>query len=163
MISPSQIEYLRLILPNNPGVSNESETLTSIHIEFNYAVDRTSFGQRMLAPLSDLEEVFIECLNVGWDGYDARPLSIAAFTDARNFIRLLPTNISAPEIVPEPAGGIGLEWISPNSGRFIISFDGSGTYAYAGIYNSGARVRGIELMSDSFPKELNNFIARLFK
>ena len=78
MISPSQIEYLRLILPTNPGVSTESETLTSIHIEFNYAVDRTSFGQRMLAPLSDLEEVFIECLNVGWDGYDARPLSIAA-------------------------------------------------------------------------------------
>jgi len=163
MSNPSQIEYLRLILPTNPGVSPESETLTSIHDEFNYAVSRTSFGQRMLPPFCDLEEVFIECLDDGWDGYDARPLSIAAYTDALNFLRLIPTSFCAPDIVPEPSGGIGLEWISSDAGRFIISFDGSGTYAYAGIYNTGARARGIEPMSDSFPKEIKNFIARLFK
>lgn len=163
MIGNLQAEYFPFLPNYNSGVSAESKTLASIHDEFNWAVSKTSFGQRVLPIFSELEEVFIECLYDGWDGYDARPLSIAAYTDALSFLRLLPTNFYAPDIVPEPSGGIGLEWISPNSGRFIISFDGSGTYAYAGIYNSGARVRGIEPMSDSFPKEIKTFIARLFR
>ena len=157
-----QADYFVLIPFYNPGVSAESETLASIHDEFNYEVSITSFGQKMLSPLTDLEEVFIECLDEGWDGYDARPVSIAAYTDALNFLRILPMNYYTPDIVPEPSGGIGLEWISDDNERFVISFDGSGTYAYAGIFLGGSRVRGIESLGHTLPKMLRDFITRLF-
>lgn len=152
-------EYFRILPHYNTGVSAESKVLASIHAEFNQAVSKTIFGQR----LTELNEVFLECLDEGWDGYNARPLSIASYTDALNFLRLIPTNIYAPDIVPEPSGGIGLEWISSDTGRFVLSFDGSGTYAYAGIFKSGARVRGIEPMSNLFPRELKDFITRLYR
>lgn len=152
-------EYFRILPHYNTGVSVESKMLASIHDDFNQAVSKTIFGQR----LTELNEVFLECLDEGWDGYSARPLSIASYTDALNFLRLIPTNIYAPDIVPEPSGGIGLEWISSEAGRFVLSFDGSGTYAYAGIFKTGARVRGIEPMSNLFPKELKDFITRLYR
>lgn len=163
MIGFLPAEYIEILPHYNSGVSAESKALALIHAEFNQAISKTIFGQLLIPLLTDLEEVFLECLDEGWDGYNARPLSIASYTDALNFLRLIPTNIYAPDIVPEPSGGIGLEWISSDTGRFVLSFDGSGTYAYAGIFKSGARVRGIEPMSNSFPKELKDFITRLYR
>ncbi len=152
-------EYFRILPHYNTGVSAESKMLASIHDDFNQTVSKTISCQR----LTELNEVFLECLDEGWDGYNARPLSIASYTDALNFLRLIPTNIYAPDIVPEPSGGNGLEWVSFDTGRFVFRFCGRGTFAYAGIFKSGARVRGIEPMSNSFPKELKDFIARLYR
>ena len=162
MTTALQAEINPVILRHDRSVGAESETISSIYDEYLRAVNRTASWQTIIPLIVELEETFNECLYKGWDGYGARPLSIGAYTDALSFLQTLPPHSPTPSVVPEPSGGIGLEWISNEHERFVISFDGSGTYAYAGIFVNGARVRGIESLSDTFPKTLRDFILRLF-
>lgn len=162
MITPHPPEINPLILFYNPGVSDESITLGSIYDEFIQGIGKTTSGQRIIPMVNDLVEVFNECLEEGWDGYDAQPISIGAYSDALTFLQLLPTSSPPPDVVPEPDSSIGLEWSNQESSRFLVSFDGSGTFAYAGIFSGGNNTHGIESIKDSFPRAIQDFINRLY-
>lgn len=145
----------------NPGVSPESDHLMRSYNEVNLDISRTNSGQRLIPLVAGLDEVFVECLEEGWDGYDARPVSIGAYTDIKSFLQLLPPQYSNPDIVPEPDGGMGLEWANNDTGRFVVSFDGSGTFAYAGIFTDSSTTHGIEVIKDSLPRVIQDFINRI--
>ncbi len=113
---------------------------------------RTATGQSAIPLANELQEVLLESIQPGWDGYDAVPLSIGAYQDTLKFLRLLPTKVTQPDIVPEPDGCIGLEWYHSNGNTFIVSFNGSEILAYAGISKSQNKMHGIQVFNDSIPE-----------
>ncbi len=85
----------------------ETEKEVSLH-----ATQPISSGgwKRLLA--DEAFEIYIECSEPGWDGYDAAPLSKDSFFHASSFIDLIPVWAPRPDLVPSPDGWISFEWRS---------------------------------------------------
>ena len=92
------------------GVSEEATRLFEVLEDFKKHLFQSINGQSLHSTLNDLEITVSECSNRNWDGYGAEPISNEAAADAIVFLRLLPSALPRPEIVPEPDGDIGLEW-----------------------------------------------------
>lgn len=113
--------------------------------------------------LQTLEGVFMECSEKGWDGYDARPISEAAYIEAGRLIESLPITplIPTPEIVPEPSGEIGLEWSKGRRQVFIASVNGQNEIVYAGLYGTN-KIHGTEYFGDTLPSIIFENLKRLY-
>ncbi len=109
-----------------------------------------------------LREVFEECSEPNWDGYDAAPISKKAYLEALKVLEHLPLTLPLPEIVPEASGEIGMEWYREKGYVFVISLAGDGSITYAGIFGKGNRTHGDERFIESLPQEVISNIQRLF-
>ncbi|MEE8429943.1 MAG: hypothetical protein V3S16_01715 [Candidatus Desulfatibia sp.] len=113
--------------------------------------------------LDDLYAVYKECSEVNWDGYGAQPISKKAYLEAGKLIRLLPSNIKEPEIVPEPTGEIAFEWYIGKRFIFVISVGGNNSIAYAGLFGSTSKTHGTEYFGTKLPSIIVDNIQRLFE
>lgn len=109
-----------------------------------------------------LFEVYKEHSEENWDGEGARPITRDAYLEAREFLKLLPTIFSTPEIVPEPTGEIALEWYKSKEQVFISSFGGNGVITFAGMFGHNATLHGTESFEDFVPPTIVDGIRRLF-
>jgi hypothetical protein len=83
-----------------------------------------------------VDEIYEECSEAGWDGYDAAPVRACALTDAMKLIRMLPSSIPVPKIAPEPSGGLTLRWSRGKVKTFILAIYGNEVLDYAAIIGS---------------------------
>lgn len=58
----------------------------------------------------ELADIWEECHQENWDGYDALPVTWDTYHNAEQFIRALPLGVRMPSIGAEPDGHIALEW-----------------------------------------------------
>ena len=114
--------------------------------------------------LQSLNEVFDECYEEGWDGYDALPITGSAYVEAKRLIESLPLTsfFPMPEVVPEPNGVIGLEWYRKNRLVFIASVSGRNEIVYAGLFGAN-KTHGTEYFGDSLPLVILENLKRLYK
>jgi len=110
-----------------------------------------------------LDEIFEECSEENWDGYDALPISEDVVLEAKRLIESLPatSSIPMPEIVPEPTGEIGLEWYKSKRSVFVVSVNGKNEAAYAGLFGPN-KTHGEEYFGDSIPSVIIDNLKRLF-
>ncbi len=118
---------------------------------------------RLDETLQSLDEVYSECSEEGWDGYDAYPITEAAYIEARKFIESLPltSTIPMPEIIPEPNGDIGLEWSKGDRQVFVASFNGNNEIVYAGLFGTN-KTHGTEYFGDSIPSKIMENLKTLY-
>ena len=104
------------------------------------------------AALRESREIAKETSRHGWDGGDARPLSRHAKDALNDALLTLTPHVPIPDIVPEPDGGVAMEWSSGKARSLIVSFgpDGGLYYAFqiAGRRESGRRFFDAQLPSD---------------
>lgn len=113
--------------------------------------------------LQSLNEVFEECSEEGWDGYDALPITEEAYFEAVRLIKSLPvTAFPMPEVVPESSGEIGLEWYRRKRLVFTVSVSGSNEIVYAGLFGTN-RAHGTEYFGDLLPSVIVENLKRLYK
>lgn len=112
--------------------------------------------------VESLKEIFKECSEANWDGYNAIPISYSTYLEAEKVIRSLPLSLPIPEIVPEPTGRIGLEWRSRNQFIFVISVGSNNIITYAGIFGEGGETHGTESFDGSLSPALIINIQRIF-
>ncbi len=112
--------------------------------------------------LNELFQVYQKCSEENWDGYDAQPISQEAYLEAEKLIRLLPSHIKKPEIVPEPTGEIALEWYLGKRFTFVISVGGNNLITFAGLFGSTSKTHGTEYFGDKLPSRIVNNIQDLF-
>ncbi|MFQ5754324.1 MAG: hypothetical protein ACE5HI_20250 [bacterium] len=99
-----------------------------------------------------LNDVFEECSQEGWDGYDALPITEDAYYEAERLIKSLPlTSFPMPEITPGPNGEIDLVWYRSKRLVFIASVSGKNEIVYAGLFGlnkaNGQEYFGVSLSS----------------
>ena len=95
------------------GIGEHSTQLweTEKKISLHATQPMTSGGWKRLL-VDEAIEIYIECSEPGWDGYDALPLSPESFLYASTFIELIPVWAPRPDLVPSPDGWISFEWRS---------------------------------------------------
>ena len=109
-----------------------------------------------------LFEIYKEHSEENWDSQGAKAISKDAYLEARDFLRLLPTTLPVPEVVPEPAGEIAMEWYKDREHVFVISFAGTGIVTFAGLFGPGNTLHGTVVFEDSVPQIITENIRRLF-
>jgi len=111
----------------------------------------------------ELNELFLECSENDWDGYDANSLIESAYFEAMRFIQSISSihSFPTPEIVPEPTGEIGFEWYKENRQVFIVSVSGKNELVYAGLFGPN-KVHGTEYFGDSLPSIIITNLKRLY-
>lgn len=109
-----------------------------------------------------LELIYNDCLEGGWDGYNAIPISSDTYLEAKKFIRSLTAEVPAPEITPEPDGGIGFEWHIDAAHSIILSVTGNNLINYAGLFGGQNDLHGNEEFVNTIPTNVLNLFRRLY-
>ncbi len=120
-----------------------------------------TIGRSLEEALERLEEVFQECSEEGWDGYDAEPITEETYLEAKRFVEALPLFIPKPEITPEPSGEIGLEWSQGRNRVFVVSVSGRNELVYAGVFGIN-EIHGVEYFGDFLPAIILENLKRLY-
>lgn len=110
---------------------------------------------------NQLYEIYRECSEANWDGYDAIPMSKNTYFEAIKLIELLPSYLPEPEIMPEPTGEIAFEWYKGKQFVFVISVGGKNIITYAGLFGKSSKTHGTEYFADNLPLVIIENIKRL--
>lgn len=152
------------IRPSSEGFGDSSrEIVKGIKREIAqmWGSESITFGRPLDDALISLLEIYNECFQSAWDGYDAAAISEDAYEEAKKIINLLPSAIPMPEIVAEPTGDIGFEWRRDKGQVFVISVGGKHRITYAGIF-SGNKVHGSEYFEETLPLAIIQHLRRLY-
>ena len=108
-----------------------------------------------------LGKEYLDYLEEGWDGEDAKPIAYRTLINAAQFLSQTRSLDLDPEIAPEADGCIQLEWYVGPSCVFSISFGPSSLISFSGIFGQNSRIYGIEDISRTVPETIWAFIQRI--
>ncbi len=115
------------------GVSEDSRQLRETEKEvFDHATQPIISGGWKRLLVNEAFEIYSECSESGWDGYEALALSQEAFLNAEHFINLIPVRTPRPDLVPSPDGWISFEWRSFST-RILSVTPENGVVIYAAV------------------------------
>jgi hypothetical protein len=146
---------------DDSGIGTDSDDLRKIYGEaVEHLSEPVSSERRRI--LSELTKIGRQCSEPNWDGYNANPISAGAIEALEELVRQLPWNSPLPDdVVPEPSGGVGIEWY-PHPGRsLIVSSNGHRELSYCLLVNGQQESNRIFLMN-TVPLELSSVITRLY-
>ncbi|MBU2621569.1 MAG: hypothetical protein KKD92_04550 [Proteobacteria bacterium] len=145
------------------GFGADFERLSRFYDQIVREVKKSATLGRQEETLHSLYELFEECSDEGWDGYNALPISEEAYLETRKLIQSLPITsfIPMPELTPEPNGDIALEWRNGSRNIFVASVRGRNEITYAGLFGLN-KTHGTEYFNDTLPAALLENLKRLY-
>ena len=156
-------DFIGILNLPSMGFGDEVEKLKKYYRDIVSEFRNTETFGRSDEVIQSLNEVFDECSEEGWDGYDALPITKNAYIEAKRLIESLPlTSFPIPEVVPESSGEIGLEWYRKKRLVFTVSVSGSNEIIYAGLFGTN-RAHGTEYFGDLLPSVILENLKRLYK
>jgi hypothetical protein len=129
------------------------ETREKLWSSFSLGYSREECQRRVLDAWSD-------AMSVDWDGYDARIPEQQSIFNAWEFIDVLPSDVSTPEVSVDPDGEISFDWFAAPRRQFSISIGTKGVLSYAGLFGSD-KVSGSERFRGPLPRTLLDHIKRV--
>ena len=105
------------------------------------------------AAMRELWEIIEETSIPGWDGDDAKPLSRRAKDALVAALFTLTPHVPMPEIVPEPDGGVAMEWSGGSTRSLIVSFGPDGDLYFA-VHIPGRRESGRRPFDGQLPADV---------
>lgn len=112
--------------------------------------------------LEELWDVWQECSQRNWDGFDALPVEQETYRAAYRLIESLPLGFPRPAIGAEPDGQLTLEWRKSARRTLSVSVDPDGYLHFAGVYGCDRRYGSLTyFVSSVVPKELIHLVREL--
>ncbi len=147
--------------PRSTAKSESAEKLILIregirqHLLASYTVRREA--ERAL---DELAQVQSEAARSGWNGYQAKPVTLWACVHAKLFIEALPTTAPAPEVSADPDGDVALDWVFGRRKALSVSIGPTGRCTFAWML--GHRTyRGTDWLNDGIPETISRALAEL--
>ena len=109
----------------------------------------------------ELANVWEECREPNWDGYDALPVTWETHNNVERFLLALPFGIPTPSIGAEPDGHITLEWHHSRRRTLSVSISPNDELHYAALLGPG-RTCGTEPFFGEIPKAILDLIGRVY-
>ena len=160
-LSPAQ-EHYRIFT----GYSDQPKIIDEQVIENDVRLKEAASNQPSILALKQLKSIYEECSVDGWDGYGAKPISLDAFLEASEFLKMIDdddASFSMPDISPEVDGGIEFEWYNKTGSELTFSFDGNKIITYSGIFADNAETLGTEPLGREISRALKEKIFRVYK
>jgi hypothetical protein len=106
-----------------------------------------------------LQALIDEASRDDWDAYGASAVSGLVYQRAMEFARALPSEVTVPEITPEPDGEIAFEWIAGPRWVLSVSVGAHSSLSYAALFGAN-KVHGKERFIDNLPTAIAQVLAR---
>ena len=113
------------------------------------------------AVCGELADVYLECREPNWDGFNALPVGPDSFLLAKTFLLALPFGTKAPSAGAHPDGQISLEWHNGPRRSLTISFDPAGDLHYAAM-TGPSRACGTTAFDGEVPQIILELIEKVF-
>ncbi len=111
---------------------------------------------------AELDQVYQDAQEEGWDGYKALPADISAYFLAREFLSLLSSKIPNPEISIDSDGDVSFEWYITPTKHLILNIGGNKFIDYVGIVGNNCQ-KGREQFVQDIPEIINGLFKRVFR
>jgi len=145
----------------NTGVSKEANILQkNVENALTHLYDNESMGSWLREARGILQEIAEEHNEPNWDGYNALPVNENSLYRADEFLRMLPLNVSLPNIDVDPDGEVSFDWYNDSDDVFSISIGETGRLAFAGMFGP-SEVHGVEYFNDEIPKPILLYLKRV--
>jgi hypothetical protein len=118
------------------------------------------FGEKLSVPRKELQQIFQDCNQPNWDGYEAMPISSETYELAYQFLDSLPLDTPTPSLGAEPDGQIAFEWYQSPRRTLSISMSGDGDLHYAALSGSSTHY-GTEPFYGETPGTILDIIRRI--
>lgn len=119
-----------------------------------------TFGQQLNVSLKELQQIFQECRQANWDGYEAMPVAHETYEMVYQFLEAIPIGTPAPSLGTEPDGHITLEWYRSPRRLLSVSISPEGDLHYAALSGSSTHY-GTEPFYGEVPSMLLDIIRRI--
>lgn len=110
----------------------------------------------------ELADVWRECSQPDWDGYNAVPVSGESYENAKRLVAALPPGTPQPTAGAEPDGQMTLEWRRSRRRTLSISVSPDDDLHYAALLGP-ARSCGTEPFRGETPQMLLDLIRRVYE
>jgi len=110
----------------------------------------------------ELADVWEECSEPNWDGYNALPVSRDSFRNAQRLLLTLPLGTKLPSIGAIPNGNIALEWHHSRRRSLTVTVSPDGDLHYAALLGPG-RTCGTEPFFGEESPIILELIAKVFQ
>jgi hypothetical protein len=94
----------------------------------------------------------LNCSSEDWNGHDAKPIDRDSVQWVCEFLGMLPTDISYPELCAEPNGDLTMIWLKRGY-HLVIGIDKNGRIAWGGTSPRG-RIYGDAKFEKEIPEEI---------
>lgn len=112
------------------------------------------------ALLDELIDVFAECHNPNWDGYEAKPVEFNTLFQAVKFIKAMPPILPKPSIGADPDGDLSLDWHETSDRTIMVSINSQGKLHFAALVGQ-SRFTGAEPFVGEWPRQLVDLIRQV--
>lgn len=135
--------FAHSLMEQSRGASEDSQKITRYGLDWK---KHYSIPSSICSREKDVAELFNEIYaneyrSDNWDGENAKAIQLATIHFARYVVALFDKKIPLPEVVPEPNGDVGMEWVFNNE-HIVISISKDAGYTYAYISDEGGRQYG---------------------
>ena len=96
-----------------------------------------------------------------WDDAGSRRVEPSTCAYADQFLWLLPSTASLPEITVDTDGEIFFEWDQGHRQVFSVSVGRDGTLTYAGLFGHN-KIHGTEYLREALPSVISDCLERFF-
>ena len=109
----------------------------------------------------ELAEVWEECRQADWDGYDALPVSRDALRKMYTFLEALPLGSQRPTIGADPHGHLSVEWYRSLRRVLCVAVSDDDLLHYAALLGSN-KTSGTETFYDEVPESILSLVRRVY-
>jgi len=145
----------------NRGVSPEARFIEDATRRDRKHLDKSSAIGMERVLRGELTEVWNECQESNWDGYDALPVSRDALQNMRTFLEALPLGSQRPTIGADPSGNLSVEWYRNPRRVLSVSVSAEDLLHYAALLGS-SKTCGTETFFDEVPKSILDLVRRVY-
>jgi hypothetical protein len=89
-----------------------------------------SLSEGYFSAVQRLERIKKDCADAGWDGEEARGISLTSYENAKIFLSMVPLGIISPDPGIDTEGQVTLEWRRQDGRLLSLTFDDEGTVHY---------------------------------
>ena len=142
--------------PRGTEGDTSGDTGSAAQLKLEGTIDWTDLA------LQQLDRVYDECSEPAWDGYEADPISLDTYLEARKLLSMIPVSLPQPEISAEPDGEIGFEWYKDRYSVFVVSVGGNNILTYAALFGKDCKANGTEFLGRALPPSIVPNVKRVF-
>ena len=142
------------------GQSDAAKFIRKRHTDLSRSLHNCSTSGIENTIREQLADIWEECREPNWDGYDATAVTWDTYNNTERFLRSLPFGIALPSVGAEPDGHITLDWHVSQRRTLSVSMSPDAELHYAALLGPG-RVCGTEPFFGDVPKMILGLIGQV--
>jgi len=139
------------------GIAEGKKVVEKQRRIYDYLEKSNGLFEGRSSALERLERIKEDCSVSGWDGEDAKEVSLLSYNNARHWLQKAPAGIGAPDPGVNVRGQMTLEWRQRDGRLLSLTFDDQGYLHYI-VFSGFEKIYGNMPVSLGYTEKLKSFL-----